>query len=114
MLRIMALSFPLTLIATPVSAEQRPGSIVFYSQPGFTGDRIEIDGARSTIGLPWKARSVQIADGDRWESCAGAQYRQPCFDLNADQSELKRPMRTVRSLRLANRAAAASRTVPGS
>jgi hypothetical protein len=111
---MMAMTFPLALIATSASAEQRPGSIVFYSQPGFTGDRIEIDGTRSTIGLPWKARSVQVADGDRWESCVGAQYRQPCFDLNADQPELKRPMRTVRSLRLANRATAASRTTPGS
>lgn len=115
MLRLTAVAAPLTLLASPALADQQPGSIILYSQPGFTGDRIVVDGTRSTIGVPWKVRSVQIADGDRWESCSGAQYRQPCFNLDGDQPDLKRSMRTVRSLRIANRnAAAAPHRAPGS
>lgn len=106
----MILSIPLLLIAAPASAIQDSGSLIFYSQPGFSGDRIVINGPKSTLSLPWNARSVQVADGDRWESCAGAQYRQPCFSLNADQAEIRRPMRVVRSLRLMRPAVAASPT----
>jgi hypothetical protein len=77
----------------------RHGELVFFSGAGFGGQAYRISGARPDLQVPFRVRSVLVAQGEAWQVCAGSSFRNPCTLV--DDSRADRGLLSLVSIRSA-------------
>lgn len=65
----------------------RSGELAFFSGAGFQGRSYFLTGPRSSLSIPFMARSYRVAPGDQWQLCARTEYRQPCVTVSASDAD---------------------------
>ena len=84
MMMTLALAAAAAVPASPIEAQTptpptlrvqtEPGRLIFYNQPNFNGEEMEIDSLRRIFRWDYNIRSIAIHPGDRWELCAQPRF----------------------------------------
>lgn len=73
------------LAAQAPAHAQEPQEITFFSNQGLSGARFTVTGPRTILSLPFRARSVAIRGGGRWELCPQRNYGGACIIIAETQ-----------------------------
>lgn len=68
----------------------QPGysELTLYSQIGFRGQSYTVTGPRTSIRIPFTARSARMTGGGTWEICTSTDYRGRCNTVSEDQGNV--------------------------